>query len=40
MKQDYILGLDLGTNSIGWACINEESGEILKTGVICQRVIC
>ncbi len=33
MKQDYILGLDLGTNSIGWACINEENQKILNGGV-------
>lgn len=28
-----ILGLDLGTNSIGWALINEQSQEIVDTGV-------
>src|SRR5699024_6355308 len=30
---DKILGLDLGTNSIGWAIINDEQEEILGTGV-------
>ncbi len=28
-----ILGLDLGTNSIGWAVVEKENGEILDTGV-------
>ena len=28
----YILGLDLGTNSIGWACIDENSNEFLALG--------
>lgn len=28
-----ILGLDLGTNSIGWALIDDERKEIIKTGV-------
>lgn len=28
-----ILGLDLGTNSIGWAVVDKENGEILDTGV-------
>jgi len=33
MKKDYILGLDLGTNSIGWACIDDRENKILDTGV-------
>ncbi len=33
MEQEYILGLDLGTNSIGWACINEKTNKIIKAGV-------
>ncbi len=28
-----ILGLDLGTNSIGWALVDEENEEIIDTGV-------
>lgn len=28
----YILGLDLGTNSIGWACIDENNQKILGMG--------
>ncbi len=28
-----ILGLDLGTNSIGWAVVDDENNEILGTGV-------
>jgi len=28
----YILGLDLGTNSIGWACIDEKSQKALGMG--------
>lgn len=28
-----ILGLDLGTNSIGWAVVEKDDGEILGTGV-------
>ncbi|MDE3056938.1 MAG: type II CRISPR RNA-guided endonuclease Cas9, partial [Bacteroidota bacterium] len=28
-----ILGLDLGTNSIGWAVIDDTAKEIIKTGV-------
>ena len=30
--QKYFLGLDLGTNSVGWACLHEE--KILDAGVI------
>ncbi|MGL4394528.1 MAG: type II CRISPR RNA-guided endonuclease Cas9 [Brevinema sp.] len=30
MKKDYVLGLDLGTNSIGWACIDIENKEIIS----------
>ncbi len=29
----YILGLDLGTNSIGWALVDEGSKSILRSGV-------
>ncbi|MFQ5561000.1 MAG: type II CRISPR RNA-guided endonuclease Cas9, partial [Nitrospinota bacterium] len=29
----YILGLDLGTNSIGWACINPEEKKVIALGV-------
>lgn len=29
----YTLGLDLGSNSIGWALIDEECGSIMATGV-------
>jgi CRISPR-associated endonuclease Csn1 len=28
-----ILGLDLGTNSIGWAVINKEDENIIGSGV-------
>ncbi|MGL4676362.1 MAG: type II CRISPR RNA-guided endonuclease Cas9 [Brevinema sp.] len=31
--KEYTLGLDLGTNSVGWACINEETRQILNAGV-------
>ncbi|MGL4367182.1 MAG: type II CRISPR RNA-guided endonuclease Cas9 [Brevinemataceae bacterium] len=33
MRDKYVLGLDLGTNSIGWACINHEKNEIVDAGV-------
>ncbi|MBF0519531.1 MAG: type II CRISPR RNA-guided endonuclease Cas9 [Nitrospirae bacterium] len=29
----YTLGLDLGTNSIGWACVNTDSKKIIDAGV-------
>ena len=32
-KLPYILGLDLGTDSIGWACINIEQERIVDAGV-------
>ena len=41
MDSRHILGLDLGTNSIGWAVINtskRESGEDLPTGINCGGV--
>ena len=41
MDSRHILGLDLGTNSIGWAVINtskRESGEDLPTGINCDGV--
>ena len=28
----HILGLDLGTNSVGWALINDEQKQIIKAG--------
>ena len=28
----YILGLDMGTNSIGWAAIDAETQQIIATG--------
>ncbi len=28
-----ILGLDLGTNSVGWAVVDKESKEIIDAGV-------
>ncbi|MBF0465492.1 MAG: type II CRISPR RNA-guided endonuclease Cas9 [Nitrospirae bacterium] len=30
----YTLGLDLGTNSIGWACVNTDSKKIIDAGVL------
>lgn len=38
MKQKHILGLDLGTNSIGWAVVNASvSGE---TGEALEKIVC
>ena len=31
--EKYILGLDLGTNSVGWSVIDPESEKIVDTGV-------
>jgi CRISPR-associated endonuclease Csn1 len=33
MTKTLTLGLDIGTNSIGWALMNEEAGLILNSGV-------
>lgn len=33
MKENYILGLDLGTNSIGWDCIDHDQKKIINAGV-------
>lgn len=33
MNQDYIIGLDLGVNNVGWAIINPENKKIEKAGV-------
>lgn len=30
---NYVLGLDLGTNSIGYACVDEKTEKIIKAGV-------
>ena len=41
MKQKHLLGLDLGTNSIGWAVINaskNEEGKELLNGINCDGV--
>ncbi|MCD6282989.1 type II CRISPR RNA-guided endonuclease Cas9 [bacterium] len=32
-NNDHILGLDIGPNSIGWALLGRENGEIAATGV-------
>lgn len=33
MAKNYVLGLDLGTNSIGWACLDLGESKILSSGV-------
>ena len=31
MAKKYLLGLDLGTNSVGW-CLTDENSKIVKKG--------
>lgn len=32
-QRQYVLGLDLGSSSIGWACLDEVQGELIDCGV-------
>jgi CRISPR-associated endonuclease Csn1 len=32
-QNDYVLGLDIGANSIGWALLQEEPGSLIDAGV-------
>ena len=30
MKKNYNIGLDIGTNSVGWAIVEEDTQKIIK----------
>ena len=32
MKQDYSIGIDIGTNSVGWAVVNIENNKLIRKG--------
>ena len=32
MEKQYIIGLDIGTTSVGWAVVNEENNKIIRKG--------
>lgn len=32
MKKNYNIGLDIGTNSVGWAIVEEDTQKIIKKG--------